>query len=131
MIPIPKIILGTPPTPLKKQILGRQKGKWAVGFWYGFETLHGLLTNKNMRIPMKNRQKADFGWTKGEMGCYRGPKHQIMVGGDALRLLCRNVRPENFHSRRWGAELRVSCPQTWERGPPSLLLKPHKILTLS
>ena len=25
------------------------------------------------------------------MGCRRGPKNQIMVGGDVLRLLCRNV----------------------------------------
>ena len=27
--------------------------------------------------------------------------------------------PENFRSRRWGAERRVSRAQTWERGPPS------------
>ena len=27
--------------------------KWDVGFWYGFEILHGLLSNKIIRIPMK------------------------------------------------------------------------------
>ena len=56
-----KQISGTPPTPLKKPILGRTKAKMGrfsqKGLCYNFEILHGLLTNKNIRILMK---KKDF-----------------------------------------------------------------------
>ena len=48
---------GDPPTPLKKPILVAQKTKMICfsqkGLWYSFEILHGLLSNKNIRNPMK------------------------------------------------------------------------------
>ena len=49
------------------------------GLCCSFEILQGLLSNKNIRIPMKINfgdppprplQKADFGRTKAEMGCF-------------------------------------------------------------
>ena len=50
---------GTPPTPLKRVIWGEQNGPkarfWAEGPFWSFEILHGLLTHKNIRIPMKKK----------------------------------------------------------------------------
>ena len=93
--------MGTP-LPLKRPILGRQKGKWAVGFCYGFEILHGLLTNKIIRIPIKNyfgdpptpSKKPILGEQKGKWAAVgdRNIRYDfLMVGGDALRSLYRNV----------------------------------------
>ena len=72
--------LGTPPSPLKKPIFGRQKPKWAVWPRRGCHRiiifLHGLLIHKNMKITMKKKifqgapyppKKADFGRTKAKM----------------------------------------------------------------
>ena len=40
--------------------------------------------------------------------------------GRYLKVTLQTRAPENFRSRRWGAEQRVLRAQTWERGPPSV-----------
>ena len=49
------------------------------GLCYSFDILQGLLSNKNIRIPMREKNFGDppkppkiavFGWTKAEMGCF-------------------------------------------------------------
>jgi hypothetical protein len=50
------------------------------------------------------------------------PKLQIQLlrgWGRCLKATLQTRVPENFRSRRWGAERRVPRAQTWERGPPS------------
>ena len=58
-IPMKKKISGTPPSPLKKPILGGQKPKWAdsprKGVSQDFNFLHGDLTHKKPKIPMKKK----------------------------------------------------------------------------
>ena len=39
--------------------------------------------------------------------------------GRCFKVTLQTRAPENFRSRRWGAERRVSRAQTRERGPPS------------
>ena len=41
--------------------------------------------------------------------------------GRCFKVTLQTRAPENFRSRRWGAEWRVSRAQTQERGPPSAL----------
>ena len=41
--------------------------------------------------------------------------------GDMFEGDSADSAPENFRSRRWGAEQRLSRAQTRERGPPSAL----------
>ena len=77
-----KKYLGTPLAP-KKAYFGRTKAKVGCfsekGLCYSIKILQGLLSNKNMRIPMKfffrglplAPLKADFGRTKAEMGLCR------------------------------------------------------------
>ena len=52
-----KTISGTPPKPPKKAHFGWTKaeiGRFSQkGLFYSFEMLQGLLSNKNIRIPMK------------------------------------------------------------------------------
>ena len=49
---------GDPPEPPKKADLGRTKAEMGCfsqkGLSNSFEILHGLLSNKNIRFPMKN-----------------------------------------------------------------------------
>ena len=56
--------LGTPPSPLKKPILGGQKpkmGRFAQkGLCYSFEILQGLQSNKKIRNPMKKILELEF-----------------------------------------------------------------------
>jgi len=58
-IPIKKKKFGDPPYPPKKADFGRTKAKIGrfsqKGLCYSFEILQGLLTNKNIRIPMENK----------------------------------------------------------------------------
>ena len=73
---------GDPPYPPKKAYFGRTKAKMGrfsqKGLCYSFEILHGLLTHKNNRIPMKKNfgdppyppKKAYFGRTRAKMGRY-------------------------------------------------------------
>ena len=48
---------GTPPSPPKKADFGRTKAEMGhfsqKGLCYSFEIFHGLLSNKNIRNPMK------------------------------------------------------------------------------
>ena len=72
-----------PPYPPKKADFGRTTAKMGYfsqkGLCYSFDILQGLLSNKNIRIPMREKNfggppypliKADFGRTKAEMGCF-------------------------------------------------------------
>ena len=56
-IPMREKILGDPPLPPKKADFGRGKAEMGrfskKGLCYSFENLQGLLSNKNIRIPMK------------------------------------------------------------------------------
>ena len=57
MIPLRENNFGDPPKPPKKGDLGRTKDKMGCfsqkGLCYNFEIFHGLLSNKNIRNPMK------------------------------------------------------------------------------
>ena len=67
------------------------------------------------------RRKAEF-WGKPTRGWHRSLKHWIWLlreWGRCLKTTLQTRVPENFRSRRWGAERRVSRAQTRERGPPS------------
>ena len=71
-----------PPQPPKEADFGRTKAKIGhfsqKGLCYSFEILQGLQSNKNIRFPIKKKirgapqppTKADFRWTKAEMGCF-------------------------------------------------------------
>ena len=70
---------GDPPYPPKKAYFGRTKAKIGrfsqKGLCYNFEILHGLLTNKNIRIPMRKNsgtplapQKSRFWADKSRNG---------------------------------------------------------------
>ena len=51
--------LGTPTSPPKKADFGRKKAEMGrfskKGLCYSFENLQGLLSNKNIRIPMRKK----------------------------------------------------------------------------
>ena len=52
--------IGEPPYPPKKADFGCTKAKMGCfsqkGLWYSFEILHGLLTNQNIRIPVREKK---------------------------------------------------------------------------
>ena len=61
-IPMRRKKIGDPPTPLKKANFGRLKanmGRFSQkGLCYSFEILQGLLSNKNMKIPMRKKNSG-------------------------------------------------------------------------
>ena len=68
---------GDPPQPPKKADLGRTKAGMGrcsqKGLCYSFKILHGLLSYKNIRIPMKKRlapQKSGFWADKSQNGLF-------------------------------------------------------------
>ena len=77
-----KLNFGDPPNPPKKADLGRTKAKMGrfsqKGLCYSFEILQGLLSNKNIRIPMKIKfrgppqapQKSRFWADKSRNGLF-------------------------------------------------------------
>ena len=80
---------GDPPTPPKKSILAVLKAKGHKGLSWGLEILHGLLTHRNIRIPMKKNfgdppyppKKGHFGRTKGPKARFEGRRHVLKAEG--------------------------------------------------
>ena len=84
------------------------------GLSWGFEFLYGLLSIINIRNSNQNKN----------LGTPPTPQNNpILTGkwGSFKKVTLQTCAPENFRSRRWGAERRVSRAQTRERGPPSAL----------
>ena len=87
------------------------------------------VKNTQLPSPLRPQTKKSRGWAdksrvlgKPTRGCRRSVKHWIWLlreWGRCLKTTLQTWVPENFRSRRWGAERRVSRAQTRERGPPS------------
>ena len=79
---------------------------------YKYESVKHIVYNTTTSKPNNFSRKTCGGVLKIQIWLLRGC-------GRCLKAILQTRAPENFRSRRWGAERRVPRARTRERGPPS------------